>query len=197
MHPELAGLRVSANFACVECSREACRRRRAKAAALLPPQAERVSTWDGKPKPCECGCGLDAPLARVTRKERNQWAGEPVRFIRGHQGRRFHLDRLTDYGVRTASGCLLWPGSKKGSSGYAAVFVEDKMVRVSRLTLQAKLGRELRDNEEACHTCDNPACFEADHLFAASHRENMLDAAAKGRLWRGGHPSALRLGIAS
>lgn len=38
-------------------------------------------------KLCECGCGEPAPIARRTRPERGQVAGEPVRFIRGHSAR--------------------------------------------------------------------------------------------------------------
>lgn len=33
--------------------------------------------------------------------------------------------------------------------------------------------------------CDTPACREPSHLVAMTHRENMADAARKGRLGRG------------
>lgn len=38
-------------------------------------------------KLCECGCGLETPLATTNRKERNQAKGLPVRFIKGHNNR--------------------------------------------------------------------------------------------------------------
>lgn len=34
---------------------------------------------------CMCGCGQPAPLATVTRRERGQIKGQPVRYIKGHK----------------------------------------------------------------------------------------------------------------
>lgn len=36
---------------------------------------------------CMCGCGEPAPIATVTRRDRGQVRGEPVRFILGHTQR--------------------------------------------------------------------------------------------------------------
>lgn len=35
-------------------------------------------------KLCECGCGLPAPIARVSRPKQGHRVGEPTRFIKGH-----------------------------------------------------------------------------------------------------------------
>jgi len=40
---------------------------------------------------------------------------------------------------------------------------------------------------EIAHRCDNRACVRPDHLFLATHLENMQDMKAKGRGWRGGN----------
>jgi hypothetical protein len=47
---------------------------------------------------------------------------------------------------------------------------------------------ELPTGMEVAHRCDNRGCVRPDHLFLATHHENMLDMQAKGRQATG--PSA-------
>jgi hypothetical protein len=43
-------------------------------------------------KLCECGCGQPAPIANHTRRALGHVKGQPIRFIRGHNGHREDAD---------------------------------------------------------------------------------------------------------
>lgn len=40
---------------------------------------------------CQCGCGQKPELAKATRPDRHQVKGEPLRFVWGHQSRRYPM----------------------------------------------------------------------------------------------------------
>jgi hypothetical protein len=44
-----------------------------------------------------------------------------------------------------------------------------------------------------CHTCDNPPCYNPAHLFAGGARDNLIDAALKGR-WHPRHQDECKAG---
>lgn len=66
--------------------------------------------------------------------------------------------------------------------GYPRVKVFGKSYRLNRVVLAHKIGRELQAGYLACHSCDNPACLNPDHLWEGSNRENIVDAVSKGRV---------------
>jgi hypothetical protein len=49
------------------------------------------------------------------------------------------------------------------------------------------------DGLEVCHSCDNRACRNVDHLFLGTHKANMDDRDAKGRQARGARGGHARL----
>ncbi len=57
----------------------------AKLAASQLEAERRAETAGADVKLCECGCGLPAPIATMTRTAKGHVKGQPVRFIAGHQ----------------------------------------------------------------------------------------------------------------
>lgn len=82
--------------------------------------------------------------------------------------------------------CMEWDGSRlplrdgRGNYGYIKIG-NNKSLYVHRLALEAKLGRQLLPRMLACHECDNPPCFNPDHLFEGTYRDNANDSVRKGR----------------
>lgn len=91
------------------------------------------------------------------------------------------LKRLRKYARRDkATGCILWTGARH-ERGYGLVWFEGRKQRVSRVVFKVLKKRPLRRRELALHSCDNPPCFNPDHLHRGSHRRNMLECIARGR----------------
>ena len=88
-----------------------------------------------------------------------------------------HGERM-EYG--TPPGCLVWMGARL-PNGYGRVWRDGKAKLVHRVALEDKLERELGEGMLACHTCDNPPCFEKEHLFEGTPQDNMDDMTEKGR----------------
>lgn len=83
-------------------------------------------------------------------------------------------------GIRTEDGCLEWMRSRNGK-GYGKVRRGGRAYYVHRLALEARLGRPIAPGMLACHTCDNPPCFEPEHLYEGSAADNTADIYARGR----------------
>lgn len=140
-------------------------------------------------KLCECGCGKPTKIATMTSTRAGVRKGDPRRFLRGHFARlrAYDWSNLAAYGVRDeATGCLIWPFHRNGY-GYGVIHAKkgESAVLVHRFVLERSVGRELRSDEFACHTCDRPECFEVSHLWVGDAAENVADAKRKGRAARG------------
>lgn len=84
-----------------------------------------------------------------------------------------------------STGCMLWGGART-ATGYGRYSVKDENgeytnYRAHRFSWIITNG-DIPRNRELCHTCDVRLCVNPEHLFIGTHRENMMDAKAKGRL---------------
>lgn len=94
--------------------------------------------------------------------------------------------KITDYkqallGRRkiTASGCWEWTGSR-GHQGYGVCRWMNKTKVIPRISYELFIG-PIPDGLFVLHRCDNPPCFNPEHLFAGTKKDNRLDQIAKGR----------------
>lgn len=79
------------------------------------------------------------------------------------------------------TGCWLWNGAYTGN-GYPA-FAPTKYGGDGAHRWAYRLHKgEIPEGILVCHTCDNPACVNPDHLFLGTHKDNQSDCSRKGRL---------------
>ncbi len=79
--------------------------------------------------------------------------------------------------------CVEWQGAFY-ANGYGRQHSHGRNTTAHRATMERFLGRKLNRSEIVCHSCDNPACVNLEHLWVGTHSDNMRDMVAKGRNYR-------------
>lgn len=77
------------------------------------------------------------------------------------------------------SGCWVWTGHVIPYN-YGGIKIGGKNLVIHRVAYEAWIG-PIPDGHVCRHKCDNPRCFNPDHLNTGSQRENNLDCVRSGR----------------
>ncbi len=82
------------------------------------------------------------------------------------------------------SDCIEWTGARM-PKGYGIRDKDNGTRLVHRQAMEELLGRRLDPSETVMHICDNPPCYNTEHLRVGTIAENNADMAAKGRARNG------------
>lgn len=78
-----------------------------------------------------------------------------------------------------ATQCKVWDRARRND--YGVVMIARKLWLVHRWAWIQHHGEPPRDKPLVLHRCDNPPCFELDHLFVGTDADNHADKMSKGR----------------
>ena len=88
-------------------------------------------------------------------------------------------NRLAKQSVVTERGCVEWTGDRT-DRGYGRISINYKTKRVHRVSYELHFG-PIPDELCVLHRCDNPPCFNPEHLFLGTNKDNTQDMLRKGR----------------
>lgn len=93
------------------------------------------------------------------------------------------LEEILSQYVVMPSGCHEWTGTRNQYGyGMVCVMIDGKANTMPAHRLQwCRLKGKPTPGMDTCHTCDNRACINIDHLFEGTPKDNIHDMIRKGR----------------
>lgn len=90
------------------------------------------------------------------------------------------LKRLRARTVVNENGCFVWQGPVS-SKGYIMLAHRKWKAQGHRNVYRIVHGVELTPDQQVCHKCDNRRCWNPEHLWLGTNKDNHLDKDRKGR----------------
>jgi len=125
---------------------------------------------------CGCGCGQRTAIATRTRRERGQVAGQPVKFILGHNSRELPplAERFFARVTKQDDGCWEWQGGRTSDRVYPRFCVgKTRYVLAHRWSYEHHVGPIPR-GLTIDHLCRNTLCVNPEHLEPVTVVENVM-----------------------
>ena len=91
------------------------------------------------------------------------------------------LSAILSFCTRLDNGCWELQKFKRKESGHIQVSHKNKRVYAHRFVYEVVNGVKVPKDRCVCHSCDNPACMNPDHLWVGTWGDNLRDMARKGR----------------
>lgn len=99
----------------------------------------------------------------------------------GNTNRRPILERLAERSYTDLrTGCTVWTGGRANSFGNGTICIDGKKWLVHRAAWVEQNG-PIPDGLDCLHHCDNPPCWNVNHIFLGTDADNMADRDRKGR----------------
>ena len=139
-----------------------------------------------KPAPgdCQCGCGRKTSIARQTDPNRGWSRGEPVRYIRGHHGRK--ATRYIEVDTGYLSPCWIWQLAKLPGR-YGLCWHPNRGMMLAHRHYYEQDRGPIPADRQLHHRCEMPPCVNPAHLEPVTAAENIRRGAST-KLTAGGSP---------
>ena len=121
---------------------------------------------------CECGCEQPTRLAPQSVTRLGWVAGQPIRFINGHQNHEIHEAGYAEQDCGYETPCWIWKGGLT-TAGYGQVCIGGNKQDYSHRIYWERANGPVPAGLELDHLCRQRACCNPSHLEPMTHLENI------------------------